>query len=169
MSVNLNRYAWLAAALLVLQPLPPGSELSAQDGERDCTVPKGNGGLIRGDQVPSGCVLQSEPHVPRYTGTTTPYIDCAPRKFYTPLPKTSVLTNCARLSRGRMIIPTVPVVAPYKDGLSFNRSFGAPQSNFGSQRNFGSPQRNFGSPQRNFGSTQRNFGSRPAVRSSSGK
>jgi hypothetical protein len=155
MIINLKRYVWLAAALLVLQPLQSGSELSAQDGERDCKAPKGRGGLIRGDQVPSGCVLEAEPHAPRYTGRTTPYIDCAPRKFYTPLPKTSVLTNCARLSRGRMIIPTVPIVAPYKGGVSFNRSFGAPQSNFGS-------------PQSNFGSLQRNFG-RPAVRSSSGK
>ena len=162
MSANLSRIAWPIAALLVLLPLAPVSELSAQDGARDCTAPKGRGGLIRGDQVPAGCVLETEPHAPRYTGTTTPYIDCAPRKFYTPLPKTSVLTNCARLSGGRMIIPTVPIVIPYKGGLSFNRSFGAPQSNFGA------PQGNFGS-QRNFGRPQRNFGSRPAVRSASGK
>ena len=161
MCSNLSRVAWLAAALLAVQPLVSASELSAQDGEPDCTAPKGRGGLIRGDQVPSGCVLQTDPHESRYAGTTTPYIDCAPRKFYTPLPKTSVLANCARLSGGRMIIPTVPVVAPYKGGLSFNRSFGATQSNFGP------PQSNFGS-QRNFGSPQRNFG-RPAVRPSSGK
>jgi hypothetical protein len=158
---NLSRIAWLVAALLVVQPLTLASELSAQDGEPDCTAPKGRGGLIRGDQVPSGRVLQTDQHQPRYTRTTTPYIDCAPRKFYTPLPKTSVLTNCVRLSGGRMIIPTAPIVAPYKGGLSFNRSFGATQSNFGR------PQSNFGS-QRNFGSPQRNFG-RPAVRSSSGK
>ena len=144
-------FRWIVFSLVLLAgSLTFSGSVFAQQAERDCKVRKEPSGLIRGDRVPSGCVLETEP-MPRPKITPTPYISCDPRKFYTPNPKTSVLANCARLSRGRMIIPTVPVVPPPKGGLSFSRGFGSLEGSFGRT-------------QRNFGPIQRNFGSRPAVR-----
>lgn len=144
-----------ATLLFAGQALAPGVVALGQKASRDCTVRVESSGLVRGDRVPSGCVLRAET-VPRLE-TSTPYVSCEPRKFYTPNPKTSVLTNCAHLSRGRMIIPTVPAVPPRTDGLSFNRNFGS------LNRPFGSLHRPFGPVQRHFGPFQRNFGSRQGV------
>jgi hypothetical protein len=95
-----------------------------------------------------------------------PYIACNERFFYTPTVKKSVLANCVALSRGRLIIPTVPFVGVFEPGNfgslgPSQRHFGAPQHSFGSPGNF-SFQTKFGSLgpfDRHFGPIERNFGS----------
>jgi hypothetical protein len=136
------------AAVLGLAVPTPGFSQAAQ---RDCTIPKEPNGLIRGDRVPSGCLLQSDYSAPQdsLSDWPYPYIVCNEKLFYTPTVKKSVLANCVALSRGGMIIPTVPFAGVYEF------------PNFGSLGPF---DRNFGSGERNFGSSQHR--SEPARRRS---
>jgi hypothetical protein len=137
-----------------------------QAAQRDCTIRKEPNGLIRGDRVPSGCLLQSDETAPpdSLSDWPYPYIVCNEKFFYTPTVKKSVLANCVALSRGGMIIPTVPFAGVYESrdfgSLGpFDRRFGS------SERHFGSLERPFGSLERPFGSSQRR--SEPQRRSGS--
>jgi hypothetical protein len=130
----------LGSALLATQ----SATAEAQQVEDPCVVRKEPSGLIRGDRVPSGCVLRNEeePGASR-EDRDRPAIVCEETIFHTPLPKKSVLTNCVLLSRGRMLIPTVP---PSNGKLgSVEREFGPVQRHFGPlERHFGPIQRHFG-------------------------
>jgi hypothetical protein len=119
-----------------------------QQAEKDrCVVRKETSGLIRGDRVPAGCVLQHEEAQPAREDSDRPFIVCEETIFHTPLPKKSVLTNCVLLSRGRMLIPTVPP----SDG-----KLGPVEREFGSvERHFGPVERHFGPVQRDFGRVDR--------------
>lgn len=111
-------------------------------------VRKERSGLIRGDRVPAGCVLQNEATQTVLERDDRPFIVCEETYFHTPLPKKSVLANCVLLSRGRMLIPTVP---------PSNGKLGPVDREFGPvQRHFGPVDRHFGSMQRHFGSVDRN-------------
>lgn len=116
----------------------------AQQAEADrCVVRKESSGLIRGDRVPAGCVLRNEAAATAPEPGDRPFIVCEEAIFHTPLPKRSVLTNCVLLSRGRMLIPTVPP----SDGKlgSVERELGPVQRHFGPlERHFGPLQRPFG-------------------------
>jgi hypothetical protein len=144
-----------AAALLgpvLLGSLP--ALASAQEPEANpCVVRKEPSGLIRGDRVPAGCVLQSEETPPGDERSDWPVIVCEETFFHTPLPKKSVLTNCVALSRGRMLIPTVPP----SDGKlgSLERHFGPVERHLGPvERHFGPLERHFG-PSRSTGPVDR--------------
>ena len=138
--------------LLALQSGSPAHSAFAQQPQRDCTVRKEPNGLIRGDRVPSGCVLQSEDRRDE-APARKPYISCDETIFRTPNPKRSVLTNCVRLSRGRMIIP-YGAVASADEG-----AFGPLERHFEPlDRHFGPLDRHFGPVQRHFGPLQRHFG-----------
>lgn len=117
---------------------------SAQEPEADpCVVPKEPSGLIRGDRVPAGCVLKKEESPPSDERDDWPAIVCEETIFHTPLPKKSVLANCVALSRGGMLIPTVPPA---------NGKLGPVQ------RHFGPVERHFGPLERHFGPTRSNSG-----------
>ncbi len=142
---------------------------------RDCTVQRERSGLVRGDQIPRGCVLPSTggdkykpPTGHQWSTALGPCEQYSERIFHTPNPKRSVLANGARICRP-ILEASNPASWPGGDDFeSFNNNFGTSQRHFGSsQRNFGSSRRHFGSSQRSFGSsskkfdsTQRNFGSR---------
>ncbi len=121
---------------------------AAQEAETDrCVVRKEPSGLIRGDRVPAGCVLQHEEPQPAEEPSDRPFIVCEETIFHTPLPKKSVLTNCVLLSRGRMLIPTVP---------SSDGKLGPVERELGPvERHFGPVERNFGPLQRHFGRVER--------------
>lgn len=114
-----------------------------------CVIRKEPSGLIRGDRIPSGCLLRNEEPPASRERSDWPAIVCEETIFHTPLPKKSVLTNCVALSRGRMLIPTVPP----SDG-----KLGPVE------RDLGTVQRHFGPLDRHFGPIQRSFG--PGARDS---
>lgn len=117
---------------------------NAQEPEADpCAVPKEPSGLIRGDRVPTGCVLKKEESPPAGERRDWPAIVCEETIFHTPLPKKSVLANCVALSRGGMLIPTVP---------PSNGKLGPVE------RHFGPVERHFGPLERHFGRTKGNPG-----------
>lgn len=150
-SFILKSIAAMALALAV-QSVGLAPDALAQQKARDCSVRREPNGLIRGDRVPSGCVLQPEDRQDE-APARKPYISCDPRIFHTPNPKRSVLTNCARLSRGRMIIPSGAVISPERGG------FGPVDRHFEPlDRHFGPLDRHFGPIQRHFGPLQRHFG-----------
>ena len=134
---------------------------------RDCTVQREPSGLIRGDQIPRGCVLPSTggdkykpPKGHQWSTALGPCEQYSERVFHTPNPKRSVLANGARICRPILEASNPANWPGGEDFESFNNSFGSSQRHFGSgQRNFGSSQRNFGSSRRHFGSSQRSFGS----------
>lgn len=141
-----------AAALLCLAlwgSLPASA--NAQEAEADsCVVRKEPSGLIRGDRVPAGCVLRNEESPPNEQRSDWPAIVCEETIFHTPLPKRSVLANCVALSRGGMLIPTVPP----SDG-----KLGPVERHFGPvERHFGPVQRHFGPLERHFGPVKGNSG-----------
>lgn len=120
----------------------------AQQAKADrCAVRKEPSGLIRGDRIPSGCLLQNEEPPVSREPSDWPAIVCEETIFHTPLPKKSVLTNCVALSRGRMLIPTVP---------PSNGKLGPIERELGHlQRHFGPLDRHFGPIQRSFGPVDR--------------
>ena len=157
-TLRLLATAMLAGALISMA----GPEARAQQPERDCTVRPEASGLIRGDRIPRGCVLQQEgasrytkPEGHDWTTALGPCEQYSERIFHTPNPKRSVLTNAARICRP-MLEASDPAnwSSPDREAFrSFNRHFGSTQRQFGkSRRHFGSPQRHFDSPfDRNFG------------------
>ena len=168
------RSAPLLAATLILLAAATAQAQPQGQSARNCNVRQDPTGLIRGDQVPKGCVLPSTGgdryaiQPPRQWSTALgPCEEYSERIDFTPNPKYSTLANAARICK-----PLLEASDPanWPGGEEFEsfqnefgnapRHFGATQRNFGSsQRHFGSTQRNFGSSQRHFGSTQRNFGS----------
>ena len=135
----------LALALLASR----GQTAVAQQAEGDpCVVRKEPSGLIRGDRVPKGCVLRNDESESTGEHTDRPFIVCEETIFHTPLPKKSVLANCVLLSRGRMLIPTVP---------PSNGKLGSVEREMGPvQRHFGPLERHFGPVERHFGQVDRN-------------
>jgi hypothetical protein len=169
--MNLRRAATFVLAWLLTAGTAQiaGAQQQAQNqqGQRDCVLRKEPNGLIRGRNQPKGCVLVQEKEVTSQQAPTGPAIVCGERIIYTPNPTRTVLANCARLSGGRMVIPTVPpseeVVEERHFGPLF-RHFGPIQSNFGPlERHFGPLERHFGPLERNFGSSsqKKSGGKRP--------
>jgi hypothetical protein len=146
--LRLNTRLVTALALGLVLSLQ-GQAAVAQQAEQDaCVVRKERSGLIRGDRIPAGCVLQNEARKTAPAQDDRPFIVCEETIFHTPLPKKSVLTNCVLLSRGRMLIPTVPP----SDG-----KLGPVEREMGPvQRHFGPLDRHFGPTQRHFGPVDRN-------------
>jgi len=144
---RLNSTLVTAATLGLLLSLQGQAAVAQQPEEDRCTVRKERSGLIRGDRVPAGCVLQNPASQTAPEQDDRPFIVCEETYFHTPLPKKSVLANCVSLSRGRMLIPTVPP----SDG-----KLGPVEREFGPvQRHFGPVDRHFGPIQRHFGSVDR--------------
>lgn len=155
----------LAGSLLVGTAQVAGAQQPAQNsgGRRDCVLRKEPNGLIRGASQPKGCVLVQEEEVTRQQAQAWPAIVCGDRIIRTPNGRRTVLTNCARVSGGRTVTPTVPPSEGAVEERHFGplqRHFGAIQSKFGPlERNFGPLERDFGPLERNFGPLERNFGS----------
>lgn len=145
----------ILAAATVLCTAPaygqPGPSDHSPEVER-CVVRKEPSGLIRGDRIPSGCLLRSESSRPAGETEEGPLLVCEETFFYTPNPKRSVLANCVNLSGGRLVIPRV--------GPSAGK-FGPLDRPFGPiARPFGPLVRPFGPVERPFGPLERNFGVR---------
>jgi hypothetical protein len=151
--------AFFFAAALLVSTAGPGQTQTLVSGstkEKDCTVRREASGLIRGDRIPRGCVLVNEGAEQRGPDWPDPAIVCEETLFHTPNVKKVAVTNCVRLSGGRMIIPTVPPTG----GRIEERHFGPIQTRFGpAQRHFGPIQSRFGPTERHFGPLERNFGS----------
>lgn len=155
----------LAGSLIAGTPQLSSAQQRTQNAgaQRNCVLRKEPGGLIRGGAQPKGCVIIVEQEVTRQQQRTSPAITCEERIIHTPNASRVVLVNCARLSGGRMVIPTVP---PSKEGFE-ERHFGPLLRHFGPiQSEFGPLERNFGPLERHFGPLERNFGS--SSRSKSG-
>ncbi|NIR43905.1 MAG: hypothetical protein GWN99_08060 [Gemmatimonadetes bacterium] len=154
-----------AAALAMVFPSTAATQAPAR---QDCTVRPDPSGLIRGDQIPSGCLLRNASQdtvaLPSTDWETalgfceafTERIDFAPTPKYSTLE--IMLERCK---------PLLEAADPANreggaDFESFTSEFGSIQRHFGSlQRHFGSIQRHFGSTQRHFGRIQRHFGREP--------
>ncbi len=169
--MNRASIVWLGIAALMLLLASEGraQERGRQQDQKDCTVKREASGMIRGDQIPRGCVLPSaggeryKVTQPRQWSTALgPCEAYSERIDYAPGPKYSVLMNGARICRP-ILEASDPAKWPGGEGFeSFNTEFGDSQRNFGSsRRHFGSTQRNFGSSRRHFGRPQRNFGREP--------
>jgi hypothetical protein len=141
----------LAASLIAATVQLASAQQTARgsQGQRECVLRKEPNGLIRGASQPKGCVLVTEEDAARQQAPTVPAVACGQRIVYAPTARRIVLTNCARLSGGRMVIPTVP---PGEEAVE-ERHFGP------LQRHFGPLERHFGPLERHFGPLQRNFGS----------
>ncbi|UCC82435.1 MAG: hypothetical protein JSW46_15850 [Gemmatimonadota bacterium] len=131
----------------------------SSQGQRECVLRKDANGLIRGRSQPKGCVLVLEEDVTSQQALARPAIAREERIIHTPTATRTVLVNCARLSGGRMVIPTVPPSEKVVEARHFGplfRHFGPIQSSFGPlERHFGLLERHFGPLQRNFGSSSR--------------
>jgi hypothetical protein len=135
------------AALLVSLFLATGS-LSGQENEKGCRLPKEESGLIRGDRVPSGCLLVAEQAADSISPTYQPFLVSEETMFFTPNTKVVVLENGFRLSRGRLVIPVVS--AEPASSVDFGSGSG--------RRGFSPLQRPMGPLQRHFGPLERHFG-----------
>jgi hypothetical protein len=134
----------MAGSLIVGTADVAAAQQSGQDSQvpRDCVLRKEPNGMIRGGSQPQGCVLVQGVEVTGQQAPTTAAVACEERIVYTPNARKVVLTNCARLSGGRLVIPTVP-----------------PSEEAAEERHFGPLQRHFGAIQNSFGPLQHNFGS----------
>jgi hypothetical protein len=140
------------AALFVSLFLATGS-LSGQENEEGCRLPKEESGLIRGDRVPSGCLLLADQAADSSSPTYQPFLISEETIFFTPNAKVVVLENGFRLSRGRLVVPVVS--AEPTSSIDFGSGSG--------RRGFSPLQRPMGPLQRHFGPLERDFG-RPAAR-----
>lgn len=143
----------LAPAALFVSLFVSAGGLWGQEDENRCRLPREESGLIRGDRVPSGCLLvaddATDPHIPaRYR----PFAVSEETIFFTPNAKIVVLENGLRLSGGRLVIPVAP--AEPLSAIDFGSGSG--------RRGFSPLQRAMGPLQRHFGPIEHDFG-RPAA------
>ena len=146
MSKSFSRFGLMGVVVLAITlPMAPAF---AQSGERGCTLEKEPGGLIRGDRVPRGCVLRSEPEAAeRAAEMIAGGIVVFPGVpiFFTPHPTFVVLDNLF-LRRAR-VKPGAPTPIPLRTG------------------HFGPLFRHFGPLERHFGPIERHFDSSTLDRS----
>lgn len=120
----------------------------AQGDDRPCRVAPAENGLIRGDQVPRGCVLVPESASPEADVTGRhPFVLTGEALFFVPNAKGVVLRNGQVISGGRPLVPAVPANAPGRDRAERRSGFGPLERNLGprpSDRHFGPLERNFG-------------------------
>lgn len=155
----------LAGSLLAATARVAGAQQGTPNtqGQRDCVLRVEPNGVIRGANQPKGCVMVQKQEVSRQQVPTAPGVVCEERIIHTRNSTRTVLVNCARLSDGRMVIPTVPPAEGEVEERHFGpleRHFGPIQSSFGPlERHFGPIQSKFGPLERHFGPLERNFGS----------
>jgi len=106
-----------AVALTALALLIPFRQTAAQESARHCAVPKEQSGMVRGDRVPSGCLLSDDP-APRPAAARL-FVSCEAVIAYTPNYRRLLLENCLRLSDGRLVIPLAAFGAG-RDGRGFS-------------------------------------------------
>lgn len=111
---------------------------------RDCTVKKGPGGLIRGDQIPSGCVIHEDNRADLrpMTRFEDGMLPTGVAIYHTPGPVKVILSDAT--------LAGITTAGPPQFGGQLAQ-LPRDQAEFEPARRFGPIERNFGSRRRNFG------------------